>query len=335
MKPLSDQQRLFMVDSIQLYEAWQAAAMQVRSHRYGMKWLKSGNGEYLVRLTDAKGNGKSLGVRSPETEALYEKFNEGKARAEARLKATTARLNDQAKLNKALRLGRVPALPAKILLELDLSLARDDFRVVGTHALYAYEAMAGVHFMQELLASGDIDLLYDPRKSLTVVSSRLDGDGLLGILRRADKSFEPMVENGYQAVNDDGFMVDLIIPKRDMRDTEPVRFAPIDLTAAEVPNLQWLSNAPAVSEVAIAANGLPVRLKVPDPRAFLIHKAWLSAQVDRDPLKKQRDLHQAEVVFEAIKEHLPQYEILPAHLKYLPKEVVQNWIGNHLKTLRR
>ena len=72
-----------------------------------------------MRLTDAKGNGKSLGPRSPETEAIYEKFNEGKARAEARLKATTARLNDQAKLNKALRLGRVPALPAKILLELD------------------------------------------------------------------------------------------------------------------------------------------------------------------------------------------------------------------------
>lgn len=52
MKLLSDQQRLFMVDSIQLYEAWLAAAMQVRAPCYGMKWLKSGNGEYLARLND-------------------------------------------------------------------------------------------------------------------------------------------------------------------------------------------------------------------------------------------------------------------------------------------
>jgi hypothetical protein len=301
MKTLTDQQRLFLVDTIQLYEAWHSATLQVRSHRYGMKWLKSGNGEYLVRLSDAKGNGKSLGPRSAETERTYEKFIVGKARAEARLKATTARLTDQAQLNKALRLGRIPVIAAKILRELDLSAARDDFRIVGTHALYAYESMAAVHFMQELLASGDIDLLYDPRKSLRVVSSRLDGDGLLGLLRRVDKSFEAMTENSYRAINDHGFMVDLIIPQRAIHCNEPIRFAPVDLTAAEVPNLQWLANAPAVVEVAIAANGLPVRMKVPDPRAFLIHKSWLSNQVDRDPLKKQRDLHQAEILFEAIK----------------------------------
>jgi hypothetical protein len=325
MKPFSDQQRLFLVDAIQLYEAWHAAATQVRAHRYGMKWLKSGNSEYLVRLSDAKGNGKSLGPRSSKTEEIFKDFVEAKARAEARFKATTVRLDDQAKLNKALRLGRVPEVAAKILRELDLSAARDDFRIVGTHALYAYESMAGVHFMQELLASGDIDLLYDPRKSLTVVSSRLDGEGLLGLLRKADKSFEPIAINAFRAINDQGFMVDFIIPQRAMHENNPVRFSPDDLTATEVPNLQWLTNAPAVSEVAIATNGLPVRMRVPDPRAFLIHKTWLSSQDDRDPLKKPRDLHQAQVVFTAIKNYLPQYEIRQEDLKYLPKGVIQAW----------
>lgn len=332
MKTLTDQQRLFLVDTIQLYEAWHSATLQVRSHRYGMKWLKSGNGEYLVRLSDASGNGKSLGPRSPETEETYEKFTAGKARAEARLKATSARLTDQAQLNKALRLGRIPVIAAKILRELDLSAARDDFRIVGTHALYAYETMAGVHFMQELLASGDIDLLYDPRKSLRVVSSRLDGDGLLGLLRRVDKSFGAMTENSYRAINDHGFMVDLIIPQRAIHCNEPIRFAPTDLAAAEVPNLQWLANAPAVVEIAIAANGLPVRMKAPDPRAFLIHKYWLSNQVDRDPLKKQRDLHQAEILFEAIINYLPQYKLQHEHLKYLPKNVINDSVNNILKS---
>ena len=51
------------------------------------------------RHASAKGNGKSLGPRSAETENTYEKFTAGKARAEARLKATTARLTDQAQLN--------------------------------------------------------------------------------------------------------------------------------------------------------------------------------------------------------------------------------------------
>jgi hypothetical protein len=332
MKTLTDQQRLFLVDTIQLYEAWHSATLQVRSHRYGMKWLKSGNGEYLVRLSDAKGNGKSLGPRSAETEETYDKFTAGKARAEARLKVTTARLTDQAQLNKALRLGRIPVMAAKILRELDLSAARDDFRIVGTHALYAYESMAAVHFMQELLASGDIDLLNDPRKNLRVVSSRLDGDGLLGLLRRVDKSFEAMTENRDRAINDHGFMVDLIIPQQAIHCNEPIRLAPADLTAAEVPNLQWLANAPAVVEVAIAANGLPVRMKVPDPRAFLIHKSWLSNQVDRDPLKKQRDLHQAEILFEAIKNYLPQYELQQEHLKYLPKKVINAWFDEISKS---
>jgi hypothetical protein len=63
-------------------------------------------------------------------------------------------------------------------------------------------------------------------------------------------------------------------------------------------------------------------MKVPDPRAFLIHKSWLSNQIDRDPLKKQRDLHQAEILFEAIKNYLPQYELQHEHLKYLPKKVI-------------
>jgi Nucleotidyltransferase len=141
---------------------------------------------------------------------------------------------------------------------------------------YAAESIAAAQFIQELLASGDIDLLYDPRKSLAVVSSRLDGEGLLGLLRRVDKSFEAMTENSYRAINDEGFKVNLIIPQRAMRSTDLIRFAHADLTAAEVPNPQWLANAPAVAEVAIATNGLPVRMKVPDPRAFLICKSWMA-----------------------------------------------------------
>jgi hypothetical protein len=182
--------------------------------------------------------------------------------------------------------------------------------------------MAAVQFAKELLASGDVDLLYDPRKKLSLISKRMDNNGLMGLLRKADKTFEPMKKNGFRAVNDEGFMVDLIIPEREMWHNEIVQFAKDDLRTAEVPSLKWLCNAPVEEVIVIAANGMPIRLRVPDPRAFMVHKAWLSHQTNRQPVKKQRDMQQAELVSQALREYLPNYPIQPEHLRYLPKQLV-------------
>lgn len=329
MIPLNEQQRLFLIDSTQLYEAWQLARLQVLSHKYGMKWKKTKDYEYLIRVSDAKGSGKSLGARSPETEATYEAFCAGKIRADERYTKIKQRIEDQARLNRAARLGRMPSIVSNILAQIDQSKARDDFRLVGTHALWAYETLAAVEFRKELLASGDVDLLYDPRKKLALVSKRMDDTGLMGLLRKADKTFEPMKKNGFRAVNDDGYMVDLIIPEREMWDNEIVQFAEDDLCAAEVPSLQWLCNAPTADVVIVGANGMPIRVRVPDPRAFMVHKAWLSQQVNRNPVKKERDLQQAELVFAALREHLPNYPVQAEHLRYLPRQLVKDWTDKH------
>lgn len=329
MRPLNEQQRLFLIDSSQLYEAYEQARQQVLAHKYGMKWKVAKGKDYLFRASGADGYGKSLGVRSPETEEIYTAFNAGKIRAEERFSAIKKKINEQARLNRAVRLGRMPKIVSNILDALDQSAARNDFRLVGTHALWAYESMAAVQFSKELLASGDVDLLYDPRKKLSLISKRMDNNGLMGLLRKADKSFEPMKKNGFRAVNDDGFMVDLIIPEREMWDNEIVQFADDDLCAAEVPSLKWLCNAPVEEVIVIASNGVPIRLRVPDPRAFMVHKAWLSQQINRQPVKKQRDMQQAELVFQTLQEYLPNYPIQPEHLRYLPKQLVQDWTRNH------
>jgi hypothetical protein len=44
---------------------------------------------------------------------------------------------------------------------------------------------------------------------------------------------------------------------------------------------------------AIDEKGYPLRLVVIDPRAFELHKAWVSEREDREPLKAVRDLEQA------------------------------------------
>lgn len=323
MRELTDQQRLFLIESEQILAAWRAAYRQKQLHQYGMKWVRAGGREYLVRLRDARGNGKSLGPRSTETERIHFAFTANKQRADERFAALSAALKQQARLNKAVRLGRLPALISRILHALDLARAEHHFTVIGTHALYAYEAMAAVQCSMDLLASGDVDLFYDPRKPLALTAEKLDGIGLLGLLRKVDPSFEIVATHPFRAVNQERFMVDLVIPPEGMRIDRSVRFAEDDLVAAEVPSLQWLLNSPRVEATVIATDGRPVLMRSPDPRAFAVHKAWLSSEPSREPVKKSRDLNQARLVLRLLLEHLPQYPVDERCLRYFPKDLVR------------
>jgi len=69
--------------------------------------------------------------------------------------------------------------------------------------------------------------------------------------------------------------------------------------------LQWLIHSPKLDVVAVDEDGQPVPFHVPDPRAFALHKAWLSQQLNREPLKKPRDLAQAREIALLVREHLP------------------------------
>ncbi len=305
MKPLTNQQRLHLINSEQLYENYRAALRHAAAHTYGMRWKTVRGVDYLFRDSDARGNGKSLGPRSAETEAILASFLQGRETANERLAGIRAALDEQARLNKALRLSRVPRVIARILRELDAAGLYKSFTVLGTQALFGYEAAGGVQFLIELLASGDIDPLYDHRQKMTLVSSKLDGQGLLGLLKRADRSFECIRKRGFRAANAGQFMVDLIVPPRGMYLGDPVSFADDDLVAAEVPGLQWLLNAPKLDTVAIDETGWPTPLRVPDPRAFALHKAWLTGRPDRDAIKKPRDLAQARAVAALVREFMP------------------------------
>ncbi len=306
MKSLSNQQRLHQVNTSQLYENYRAAQSHAASYTYGMRWKRVRGTEYLFRDQDRRGNGKSFGPRSPQTEDLLAVFSAGRQAAKERFLLITEKIQEQARLNKALRLNRVPRVVARVLRELERAGVHDSFTVIGTQALYAYEAEGGAHFLLELLASGDVDLLYDGRKKMTVVSEKLDGNGLLGLLKNADKTFECVRENGYRAANAGQFMVDLVTAPRGMHTTDLVTFSESDLVAVEVPGLQWLLNSPKLDAVAIDEDGWPVPMRVPDPRAFALHKAWLSSLSTRESIKKPRDFEQARIVARLVRENMPQ-----------------------------
>ena len=305
MKLLTNQQRLNQVNTAQLYENYRSAQSHAASYTYGMRWKKVRGVEYLFRDRDRNGNGKSFGPRTEQTEKLLAVFSTGRQAAQERLDLITEKIEEQARLNKALRLNRVPRVVARVLRELEQAGLNDSFTVIGTQALYAYEAEGGTHFLLELLASGDVDLLYDGRQKMTVVSEKLDGNGLLGLLKRADKTFECVRENGYRAANAGQFMVDLVTGPRGMHTGKNVTFAESDLVAVEVPGLQWLLNSPKLDAIAIDEDGWPVPMHVPDPRAFALHKAWLSGLPNRETIKKPRDVEQARIVAQLVKAHMP------------------------------
>ena len=326
MKSLSHQQRLHLINTEQLYENYVEALGHSKSFRYGLRWKTVRNTAYLFRPHNRSGDGKSLGKRSPETENVYAEFHAGKIRADERKALIELSLSEQARLNKALRLARMPILIADILRELSSSEAMDDFTVIGTQSLFAYETIGGAHFLLELLASGDIDLLYNHRQRLAITSKKLNGEGLIGLLQRVDKTFSPMRTRGFRAANAGQFMVDLIVPPIDCRLPE-IQFSPNDLIASEVPGLEWLLNSPKIETIAIDEHGQPAPIRTVDPRAFAIHKLWLSQLPNRDPIKKPRDAAQAKAVAQLVQDALPHLPFEQEHLRFFPRDIAVSGLG--------
>lgn len=323
IKTLSNIQRLNLVNSKQLYEQWISAYESAQSYRYGMRWIERSGKNYLMRLIDARGNMRSLGPRSETTEHIYNAFIQGKGQAKARYASLSQEMEQQRKLNRAVAIDRLPTDAAKVLQALNLHGLTRDLVVIGTHAIFAYESLAGVQYAPDVLATKDIDLLHDRRRPLKILSKKMPETGLIGLLKSVDKSFEPVGNKRYfRAANKKGFLVDFVTATADMRTRSDIQFAADDFIAAEVPNIEWLNNAQKIKEIVIAENGLPVAMTVPDPRAFALHKAWLSTRVDRDPVKKARDREQANVVVKTVLDYLPHLEFDARQLKYLTQAMI-------------
>jgi len=326
-KKMTDNQRRVFIDTVQLYEAFLDTHQKFLSYAGGMHWKKSKGHEYLFRSRDRYGYGKSLGARSPETEKIIDEFRKAKRDLKERMSILKERLKEQARFCKAVMIQRVPRIVTNILRVLvQQNLLGKNIVVVGTNALYAYEAAAGIFFDSPIMATKDMDILWDIRPKLTLMADyKTEPGGLLALLRKTDRSFELSSSQRFRAVNRHGYIVDLIKAEpKNVMTREPQRMGgPGDLEAIEIRNLQWLLSSPKFSQVVIGDDGYPSEMVVPDPRAFALHKFWLSGQGGREPVKKQRDKDQAMAVVRLVIQHLPQYAFTRADLKMFPKQVVK------------
>ena len=310
---LSNEQRRQLIDTQQAFAAWRPAALELDRLGTLRSQVSKGNRYmYEVHATVRK----SLGRATP---ALLRKKAEHDARRKAlqtSIKTLRKRLDEMAPVNRALRLGHLPSIAAKIIRELDREgLLGNHIIIAGTNALCAYETATGTILPGDSVATTDADLLWDTKQSLLLAATGVRREGIMGILRRIDRSF--VADYGFNATNASGYIVDLLCPETD----DPITMkAGGDLEATPMAGVQWLLAAPQFEQTIVADDGLPVRMVVPEPRTFALHKLWVSERADRIPLKRPRDVLHARLVAELVRTYLRQAFSVKA-MPWLPKEL--------------
>jgi len=322
------------IDATQLWLALQDARKNASRYMGSMYWGKKGPAGQEYLLKTVRQIEKSLGPRSTETERVFSEFRKKKAESAQRLKTLSEAMRKQERINVALRIGRTPNVVIAILNALADAGISDHFMVIGTNALYAYETQAAVQFSGDITATTDVDLLWDSRKHLSLASHDPDfnAQGLIGVLKKADKSFSVLQDTAYRAANHSGYLVDLIkrrpLSYFDDNEKQQLIKNEDDFWACKITNMDWLLSSPKFKQIIVGINGQMAEMTTVDPRAFVLFKTWLAQKDDREPAKKPRDLAQAKAVYQLIEDRLPhlgfeQIKVFPERIRRLTADIHQ------------
>ncbi len=316
---MDNEQRRQLIDTQQAFSVWRPAKRELE-RLPSLVWKTSKGHRYL-----GVKRGVTVTLIGAETPELVKRKHDNDARKKAlkaRVSGVTKRLDRMAGVNKALGLGRLPRIVARILNELDReALLGDHVIVAGTNVLYAYEVAFGVFIGGELRETRDADLLWDARRELRFATTEHGREGLMGILRRVDPSFT--AEYGYNPTNNEGYIVDFLMPELKGRVPLFEKFVSGDVEPVEMPGLIWLLDAPKLEQTVIADDGWPVRIVVPEPRTFALHKLWVSRQDSRKPLSRTKDAAHAALVGQIIRTY--------SNSRFLAKDMP--WLPQELKSL--
>lgn len=251
-----------------------------------------------------------MGAESPETLKIYKDFTDRKVAVAERIASIEKAADEQRRLNRALRVGRVPPVVVDVLNALDAAGLAEHFTVVDTHSLYAYESACGVRFVPAAMATRDIDLLFDTRRRVAFFSRMKEADAsFLGLLKKADKTFVRLEDRKETARNASGFEVDVIRRMAKGGDPHPLRMSDDedDVWAVQASIGDRILGSPRFSQMVVATNGEMAVMNTMHPMDFVKIKRALGNYPTRDPLKRSKDLLQADLVEELVHSHMPQY----------------------------
>jgi hypothetical protein len=308
----TDEQRRTLLNLDQYYSAFKDAERTLRHLGNPLHWKTVNGKDYLYEIIDSRGNAKSRGPRSPDTEQRHAEWHQTRDRRNGAKEA----ISEVGRMYRALRLGSISPEAASILREADIrGMMGRAFIVVGTNAMPAYEIEAQARIGSGLDETQDFDMAWVG--SLELLEAGKTQSPLWDILKAVDSTYTINQERSFQARNAKAYEIELLVaPSRVATLVAGDKPAPLAL-----PEQEWLLNGTFVDHVVCARDGSPARIVAPDPRWFALHKLWMSDQEKRNPLKRPKDRKQGERLLNAIEEFMPHYRMDNAFEDGLPAEL--------------
>jgi Nucleotidyltransferase len=232
----------------------------------GMQWLKVKKFEYLTRYRRDPVTGEqkaaSIGRRSPDTEAIYDRFIKGRTDLDRQIEAMRPTMAEQSRMARALRLTRTPEEVGAVARAIGLSEMIDHVTIIGEAAVYAYECEMAALLPREILPDGGMDLLVAgvyPTDSM---------EELVALLRRAKINVRPAHLSDDHAVAELRTEEGLSIRLYTTSTLEGVvdRYAEDSSYGAEA--VRWALDQPPIRSMLIDRNGRAATVAVLEPRAY-------------------------------------------------------------------
>jgi hypothetical protein len=317
---IDDESLRLLANLEQHYAAWIDAERILLPGR--LAWKSVAGKDYLYRLTNGRGDGRSLGARSPTTEAQYE------AAQLARRSADTVWpiLLREGAMYRTLRLPRISSAAADLLRAFDRhALLGSSLMVVGTNAMAAYEIEAGTRFATAAGVDSTLDFdvtwIAAEARQTTLTAVGAAPRTLLDVMKRVDSTYTVNTERSFQARNANGYEVELLLPLS-LAGALPRNET---LSPIALPEQDWLLPGRRVEHVVCGLDGRPTRLIAPDPRRFALQKLWLAGKPSRNPLKRSKDTKQGSLLLQAIDQRMPHFPLDDAFRGDLPPELTPHF----------
>lgn len=324
-------QRKQYINSKQLYEHYIDKKNEYfMNYNLSMYWRKTGEKEYLTKKHSSQNRVISLGVKSDKTIKIYEDFLVHKKALKEELLVLEEKLEKMRKLNKIEFLTRVPSALVEIYQKINELKLDDKMILIGTNALYAYEAHCGLFIEDEQLATEDIDVMAKSNKELSVIFREVLPEGkLTSLLKLIDKSFEQDKKLPYRFRNKKGVLLEIISPTNSKKYSKQKNIDNkfMDILDLEMQGMQWLENSRIFKSMVIGEDGKCAILSTIHPLEYAVYKNWLSMQLDRNIHKKNRDIKQSQLVTKLIKEYIVNINIEDElkEMKHFNKSVVEKY----------
>ncbi len=298
----SDAQRL-AANLQQAYSFWLDARQSLQNLPASMYWAERAGTQYLYAKQSGTDNGTSLGVRNRQTEEQLAAFTEEKKQATERAASADALIQTRSTLYRRMRMPTLPDKQAEILRKLDIEgLLGTDLMVVGTNAFSAYEWAANAIFPAGNEETQDFDLTWcrGTNAALTLAGTETEKKTrktLFSVLKSIDSSYKINPRKPYQAMNADGYEVELLAAPSCHPLPREEAFAPMQTLIEQ----EWLLLGSPISAVVATERGRACPLTVPDPRFMGLHKLWLADKPERNPVKRDKDRRQGDVLLDAVR----------------------------------